>query len=124
VLPGGGVDPEDASREAALERELREELAAQADVHGLLHVMERPGERQYFYLARVHRWSFADRSGPEFADSSRGHYELQEVPLTAAALSTIDLKPDQISDVLLGHLRAEIDLFTLPDLRSTGVINA
>jgi len=52
VLPGGGVDPEDASREAALERELREELAAQADVHGLLHVMERPGERQYFYLAR------------------------------------------------------------------------
>lgn len=124
VLPGGGVDPGDASREAALERELREELAALADVHGLLHVMERPGERQFFYLTRVRSWSFADRSGPEFADSSRGQYELQAIPLTVAALAAIDLKPDQVADVLLDHLRAGADLFALPDLRTTHSLSA
>jgi 8-oxo-dGTP pyrophosphatase MutT (NUDIX family) len=124
VLPGGGVVPGDASREAALARELYEELAARADVHGLLHVMERPGERQYFYLARVRSWSFADRSGPEFADSSRGQYELQAVPLTVAALTVIDLKPDQVADALLDHVRAGSDLFTLTDLRTMHPISA
>lgn len=124
VLPGGGVEPDDASWEAALEREMREELGAQADVHGLLQVMDRPGERQYFYLARVRRWSFADRSGPEFADSSRGQYELQAIPLTVAALSAIDLKPEQIADLLHGHVRAGTDLFSLPDLRTTYPVSA
>ena len=124
VLPGGGVESGDPSREAALARELREELAAEADVHGLLHVMERPSERQYFYLARVHRWSFADRSGPEFADSSRGQYELEAVPLTVQDLAAIDLKPEQVADVLLAHLRAGDDLFGLPDVRTADSISA
>jgi 8-oxo-dGTP pyrophosphatase MutT (NUDIX family) len=124
VLPGGGVDPEDTSREAALDREIREELAAQADIHGLLSVMDRPGERQFFYLCRVRSWSFEDRSGPEFGDSSRGQYQLQAIPLTVPALSAIDLKPDHVAEILLGHLRADVDLFALPDLRTTAPINA
>lgn len=119
VFPGGGVEPTDPSLEAALARELREELAAQADIHSLLHVMERGSERQFFYLARVHTWSFADRSGPEFTDASRGEYHLKAMPLTTETLSTIDLKPDEVRVIILRYLRDAVDLFDLPDLRTT-----
>jgi 8-oxo-dGTP pyrophosphatase MutT (NUDIX family) len=117
VLPGGGVDDSDPDRESALQRELHEELAATADIQSLLHVVERPDERQYIYLARIHTWTFADRSGPEFTDPARGDYHLDQIPLTATALHAINLKPDEIATRLAYHLTAGAELFTLPDLR-------
>jgi hypothetical protein len=78
----------------ALARELREEIAATADVHSLLYALERGPERQYFYLARVRSWSAdpGERTGPEFAEPSNGESRVQAVPLTAEALMAIDLK--------------------------------
>jgi len=78
VLPGGGVENGEGL-EAALERELREEVAADAEIHSLIYILEHGGDRQYFYLARARSWSASagDRSGPEFTDPTRGEYHLQ-----------------------------------------------
>ncbi|MET8499513.1 NUDIX hydrolase [Streptomyces microflavus] len=100
VLPGGGVEPSDESREAALHREIHEEIAGKADIIRLLHTMETDDERQLFYLARIVTWSFDDRTGPEFSVEGRGAYALEEIPLTVAGLDGIDLKPEEIAHVL------------------------
>ncbi|WUT01541.1 NUDIX domain-containing protein (plasmid) [Streptomyces sp. NBC_00708] len=106
VLPGGGVEPGDASREAALHREIHEEIAGKADIVRLLHTMESDDERQLFYLARIRTWSFDDRTGPEFSAEGRGEYALDEVPLTPAGLDGINLQPEEIAHVLRGAISA------------------
>ncbi|MCX4846944.1 NUDIX domain-containing protein [Streptomyces sp. NBC_00893] len=106
VLPGGGVEPSDESREAALHREIHEEIAGKADIIRLLHTMEFDDERQLFYLARIATWSFDDRTGPEFSAEGRGEYALEEIPLTMEGLDGIDLKPEEIAHVLRGAINA------------------
>jgi len=122
VVPGGGVEPTDPDREAALEREVREEIAGEIDVISLLHLLESQGERHHFYLATIKHWSFEDRTGPEFADDSRGEYLLEEVALTPDGIASIDLKPRAIGDFLKTALRTKGGLFAQPDRR--GIISS
>ena len=106
VLPGGRVEASDESREAALHREIHEEIAGKADIVSLLHTMESDDERQLFYLARIATWSFDDRTGSEFSAEGRGEYALEEIPLTVEGLDGIDLKPEEIAHVLRGAISA------------------
>lgn len=111
VLPGDG------DLEAALHREIREELAGHADIHSLLQILTHGNDRHHIYLARIHRWNFANRTGPEFTETGKGEYILDQIPLTLSGLACIDLIPPETADLLLGAVSDDTDLFRLPDLR-------
>ncbi|MBV9026610.1 MAG: NUDIX domain-containing protein [Streptomycetaceae bacterium] len=98
VLSGGGVEDSDESFEAALHREVWEEIAGRAEITGLLHTTEADDERQFFYLARITEWNVDKRSGAEFSQEDRGEYLLEEIPLTKEGFDRIDLKPAEIAD--------------------------
>ncbi|KDN81181.1 NUDIX domain-containing protein [Kitasatospora cheerisanensis] len=101
VLVGGGVEDEDAGREAALVREIREEIAGTVTaLRPLCELRNDRGEAEYFYVAELGSWNFDDRSGPEFARADRGEYLLREVPLTVEAVGALNLMPPQLKDVL------------------------
>ena len=119
VLPGGHVEPRDLDREAALRREIEEEIAGVPDIISLLYIMDsdQQNERQFFYLARISSWSFAERTGPEFREPGRGTYRLEQIPLTAGSLTAIDLKPEPVAELLNDVVASGRDLFALPDLR-------
>jgi 8-oxo-dGTP pyrophosphatase MutT (NUDIX family) len=97
VLPGGRVEDTDESLEHALHREIWEEIAGRAAITGLFHTMETDGERHFFYLARIEKWAFDERTGPEFSQEGRGQYLLEEIALTSEGISGIDLRPPEIA---------------------------
>lgn len=117
VLPGGGVEATDPDPESALQRELNEELAGRAEISRLIHVVERVGVRELIYVGRALDWAFDRRSGPEFAESDRGSYELELVPLSSEGLAGINLKPDSVADMLQRAARVGQSPLDLPDLR-------
>ncbi|MFD3563435.1 NUDIX domain-containing protein [Streptomyces sp. NPDC058686] len=101
VIVGGGVEESDASREAALLREIREEIAGEAQIVRPLHQLKNAkGEVEYFYVAQITSWDFNNRTGPEFQRDDRGEYILEEIPLTTEAVAALNLLPEEISTVL------------------------
>ncbi|WP_074001665.1 NUDIX hydrolase [Streptomyces sp. CB02056] len=113
VIVGGKIEPTDAGPEEALLREVREEIAGEAEIVGLLHTIQTDDERQDFYLATVDKWSFEDRTGPEFSQEGRGEYLLEEIPLTTEALDAVNLLPQDFASVL----RAAVERGSLPATR-------
>lgn len=118
VLPGGRVEPDDHGLEAALHREIREEVAGRAEIHSLLQTVPLGGDTQYIYLARIHSWNFADRNGPEFARTDQGDYFLEQIPLELSVLAGINILPPETADLLRRTIGSGIDLFDLPDGRA------
>ncbi|MFC0042751.1 NUDIX hydrolase [Actinomadura rayongensis] len=100
VVVGGGVEPNDASPEDALLREIREEVGGSATILRHLHTIDRGDERQDFYLAAIDTWSAADRTGPEFDRPDRGEYLLEEIPATTQALDALHLLPEEFAVTL------------------------
>ena len=120
VVPGGGVERQDADFESALEREIMEELGGTIEIEKLVKVLEYHGDddrtvRQYLYLTRLVQYDLSKRSGPEFTDPTRGEYIVEAIPMTADAISSLNLISDDIKDFLIANLN-RFDY--LPDLRS------
>lgn len=105
TAPGGGVEDTDASLEAALYRELVEELGAEATDASQVFLFSTPSDAgvavQHFFVARLANLDESARSGPELSDSSRGGYELDRVELLSDELASIDLKPTALKEFIL-----------------------
>jgi ADP-ribose pyrophosphatase YjhB (NUDIX family) len=117
TAPGGGVDPEDVSLEAALRRELAEELGARVSGMTQVFLASSPSDAgpaiQHFFLTRLAVLDASARSGPEFADPSRGGYELDRVALDA--VETVSLQPPELKDFITANRDA-----LLADVASLG----
>ncbi|MGH3391178.1 MAG: NUDIX hydrolase [Actinomadura sp.] len=114
TTPGGGVEPDDISIEAALARELQEELGAETDAPKQVFLVSSPVDEhrvsvQHFFVCRLLALHLARRSGPEFDDPSRGGYVLDRVGLTDGSLQDLDLKPAALKDFILANDSALID---------------
>ncbi|WP_326550050.1 NUDIX hydrolase [Micromonospora sp. NBC_01813] len=110
TAPGGGLEPTDSSLEAALRRELREELGAEAEQFSQVFLFSSPsGEGvsvQHFFSCRLTSVDENERSGPEFSDQSRGGYLLDRVPVDR--IPEVDLKPDALKDFIVSNAEALI----------------
>lgn len=110
TAPGGGVEDTDASVEAALYRELSEELGAKATDASQVFLFSSPSDSgvaiQHFFVARLVGLDESARSGPEFSDPSRGGYDLDRVDLRGDDLASIDLKPAALKEFILANREA------------------
>lgn len=110
TAPGGGVEDTDASVEAALYRELAEELGAEAADASQVFLLSSPSDIgvavQHFFVARLAGLDESARSGPEFNDPSRGGYELDRVGLLGDELASVDLKPTALKEFVLANREA------------------
>lgn len=106
TTPGGGVEPEDAGLEAALERELLEELGATAAIgRELPSVTSSDGESvQHFFAARLLSMDESLRTGDEHTNATRGNYDIDRIRLDE--LAACDLKPTLIRDWILDNRAA------------------
>jgi len=109
---GGGVEDSDASIEAAMHREILEELGARAvgasqvflasfrsTLTGGLHV-------QHFFVTRLVSLDLALRTGPEFSDPARGAYDPAWVDLRGDDLAVVDLRPAELKAFILANREA------------------
>ncbi len=107
---GGGVEDSDPSVEAAMRREIFEELGAEAGGASqvfLVSARARDGVRvQHFFVTRLVRLDLAARNGPELLDPSRGAYDVDYVDLYSDALADVDLKPAELKDFILANRTA------------------
>jgi 8-oxo-dGTP pyrophosphatase MutT (NUDIX family) len=101
---GGGAEPDDADFDAALRREVMEEIGATiGPAVGFLTLTD-PGDTvsvvQHYYRADVIDLDPSRRSGPEFDDPAIGDFSLVRIPLDASALAALDLQPPELAAYL------------------------
>lgn len=107
---GGGVEDSDASIEAAMHRELAEELGAKAV--GAVQVFLASSSSgadvavQHFFVTRLASLDLATRNGPEFDDPSRGAYDVDRIDLRGDDLTVVDLQPPALKEFILANREA------------------
>ena len=115
---GGGVEASDASLEAAMHRELAEELGAEAAGASRVLLLSSRSERgivvAHFFVARLVSLDVSARTGPEFADPARGAYDPDRIDLRGDDLAAIDLRPPELKAFILANREALLAEAGLP----------
>ncbi len=105
--PGGGVDAEDTSVEAALHRELAEELGAVVDRTQQVFLASPPrGDGiaiQHFFVCHLVSMNLSARTGSEFSNPAKGRYDVERIDLRGKKLARYDLQPRQARDFILAN---------------------
>lgn len=119
ITPGGGLEPEDATAEAALRREIREELGGEISIQALLTTFDQRGQRgdwtrQLVYCGHLLHADPVLRTGAEFSNPARGEYHTEQHPCTSTACAALRILPKALHAFLVQHAD---HLVTLPDLR-------
>lgn len=118
---GGGVEHDDASIEAAMHRELAEELGVKAIGASQVFLHSWSAEDglyiQHFFVTRLASMDLSTRNGLEFDDPSRGDFDPDRFDLRGEELAAIDLQPASLKAFVLANreaLLAEAGLTALP----------
>ncbi|MYS19742.1 MULTISPECIES: NUDIX domain-containing protein [unclassified Streptomyces] len=105
---GGGVESDDADLEAALRREVLEEIGATIGPVTEFLTLTEPGERvtvvQHFFRADVLDMDPSRRSGPELDDPDLGDFTPVRIPLDVSAVAALELQPVELADYVLDHV--------------------
>ena len=106
VLPGGAVEATGPSIKAALARELREELGADAVIRPRLATIsaamhDGTTATQHLHLARPVALDPSQATAPEYTDPAAGTYTPEELPLDPTAIQAANLLPHQAADLLI-----------------------
>ncbi|MFJ7046769.1 NUDIX domain-containing protein [Streptomyces sp. NPDC101112] len=104
---GGGVEAEDADLEAALRREVMEEIGATIGPASEFLTLTEPGDKvtvvQHFFRSDVLDMDLHRRSGPELDDSDIGDFSPVRVTWDASAVQALELHPPELADYLQEH---------------------
>ncbi|MFE9877399.1 NUDIX domain-containing protein [Streptomyces sp. NPDC005784] len=104
---GGGVEPHDAGLEAALRREVMEEIGATIGPAVEFLTLTEPGERttvvRHYFRADVLDMDPNRRSGPELDDPDTGDFSAVRVVPEASALAALELQPPELAAYLREH---------------------
>ncbi|SDJ92708.1 8-oxo-dGTP pyrophosphatase MutT, NUDIX family [Actinopolyspora mzabensis] len=107
TTPGGGLEHGDESLEAAMHREIAEEMGATASgaKSVFLSSTARSGGLtvQHFFVARLTSMDESTRHGPEFEEPTRGEYRAERFDMRAETLATLDLRPAPLREFVLSN---------------------
>ncbi|HEX3962790.1 MAG TPA: NUDIX hydrolase [Trebonia sp.] len=108
---GGKVEDRDASVEAAMHREIFEELGATATGATQVFLVSTPTESgvriQHVFVARLTSLDLSLRNGPELTNPNAGRYDPDRVSLlTDEALEAIDLRAPELKAFILANREA------------------
>ncbi|MDX3025958.1 NUDIX hydrolase [Streptomyces acidiscabies] len=118
VTVGGGVEAGDESVEAALHREVFEELGGTVEGAELVYLItdELDGGIgiQHIFAARLVSMDLAARTGSEFGKPERGGYEVVRVPFTAVAVREVNLMPPPLGEFIAANTAAIVSVLDTP----------
>ncbi len=125
---GGGVDQQDASVEAALHRELAEELGATVDRVQQVFLTSAPGHGgagsdrrgagsgrepgitvHHFFVCRLVSMDLTTRTGTEFTNPAKGRYDVERIDLHGEDLARFALQPETVKEFILANRAALLD---------------